>query len=119
MVANGSLQLDHERNLTYDNSSSYHSYLTMASGTTLILNYTDQQSYLDLILQGATVELLQTQTWSGDVTLSGTNTFNVAATKRGPHQAAAGRMRVVKLERSLKPVTASWCWATALLLGLA
>jgi autotransporter-associated beta strand protein len=81
VVANGSLQLDHYRNLTYDNNANYHSYLTLASGTTLILNYTDLQQYLDLTLQGATVELLQTQTWYGDVTLSGTNTFNVAATK--------------------------------------
>jgi filamentous hemagglutinin family protein len=76
VVANGTLQLDDYRNLTYD--SSYTSYLTMASGSTLILNETNQQQQLDLILQGATVELLQSQTWTGDVTLSGTNTFNVA-----------------------------------------
>ena len=50
----------------------------MASGTTLILNETTQQNLLHLILQGVTVELLQTQTWTGNVTLSGTNTFNVA-----------------------------------------
>ena len=79
--ANGTLQLDHKQNLTYDNTSTYRSYLTMASGSTLILNYTDTQSYVDLILQGATVELLQTQTWYGNVTLSGTNTFNVATDK--------------------------------------
>ena len=76
VVANGTLQLDDYRNLTYD--SSYTSYLTMASGSTLILNETTQQQKLYLILQGATVELLQTQTWTGNVTLSGTNTFNVA-----------------------------------------
>jgi fibronectin-binding autotransporter adhesin len=76
VVANGTLQLDDYRNLTYD--SSYTSYLTMASGSTLILNETNQQQQLDLILQGATVELLQNQNWYGDVTLSGTNTFNVA-----------------------------------------
>ena len=76
VVANGTLQLDDYRNLTYN--SSYTSYLTMASGSTLILNETNQQQQLDLILQGATVELLQTQNWYGDVTLSGTNTFNVA-----------------------------------------
>ncbi|NCV36098.1 MAG: hypothetical protein EBW45_05020, partial [Actinobacteria bacterium] len=76
VVANGTLQLDDYRNLTYD--SSYASYLTMASGTTLILNETTQQNILHLILQGVTVELLQNQTWYGNVTLSGTNTFNVA-----------------------------------------
>src|SRR5210317_898374 len=76
VVDNGTLQLDDYRNLTYD--SSYTSYLTMASGSTLILNETNQQQKLDLILQGATVELLQSQNWYGDVTLSGTNTFNVA-----------------------------------------
>ncbi|NBQ12975.1 MAG: hypothetical protein EBU29_13250, partial [Gammaproteobacteria bacterium] len=81
VVANGSLQLDHYRNLVYDYNSSYKSYLTMASGSTLILNYTNTQQYLDLILQGVTVELLQTQTWYGNVTLSGTNTFNVAENK--------------------------------------
>jgi fibronectin-binding autotransporter adhesin len=81
VVANGTLQLDDYRNLVYDYSSSYKSYLTMASGSTLILNYTNNQQHLDLILQGVTVELLQNQNWYGNVTLSGTNTFNVAENK--------------------------------------
>ena len=80
VVANGTLQLDDYRNLTYD--SSYASYLTIASGATLILNETSaNQNDVHLILQGATVELLQTQNWYGNVTLSGTNTFNVAEGK--------------------------------------
>src|SRR6056300_436913 len=82
VVANGTLQLDDYRNLTYDYSSSYASYLTIASGATLILNEaSSNQQYVHLILQGVTVELLQNQNWYGNVTLSGTNTFNVAENK--------------------------------------
>src|SRR6056300_388770 len=90
VVANGTLQLDDYRNLVYDYSSSYKSYLTMASGSTLILNYTNNQQHLDLILQGVTVELLQNQNWYGNVTLSGTNTFTSRRIKPGVQVRAAG-----------------------------